>query len=255
MKIATWNVNSLRVRLPHLLDWLAANPVDALGIQESKLEDAAFPHAELAAAGWHAVTNGQKTYNGVAILARDPPTDVVRDIPGFDDPQRRVIAATVGGVRVIDVYVVNGQSVGSEKYEYKLRWLAALQAYLQAELLKYPLLAVVGDYNIAPTDADVYDPVAWGGDVLCSPLEREALQRLIGLGLVDCVAQKTPEGNRYTWWDYRMMAFRRKMGLRIDHVLASTALAEKLSATQIDLAPRRLERPSDHAPVIAEFAL
>jgi exodeoxyribonuclease-3 len=255
MKIATWNVNSLRVRLPHLLDWLAVNPVDALGIQECKLEDTAFPHAELAAAGWHAVTNGQKTYNGVAILARDPPADVVRDIPGFEDPQRRVIAATVGGVRVIDVYVVNGQTVGSEKYEYKLRWLAALREYLKTELTKHPLLAVVGDYNIAPTDADVYDPVAWGGDVLCSPPERQALASLIDLGLVDCVAQRMPEGNRFTWWDYRQAAFRRNMGLRIDHVLASAALASKLSATQIDLAPRRLERPSDHAPVVAEFAL
>ncbi|MDB5972968.1 MAG: Exodeoxyribonuclease-3 [Hydrocarboniphaga sp.] len=253
MKIATWNVNSLRVRLPHLLDWLAANPVDALGIQESKLEDSAFPHADLAAAGWHAVSNGQKTYNGVAILARDPPADVVRDIPGFEDPQRRVIAATVGGVRVIDVYVVNGQAVGSEKYEYKLRWLTALQAYLKTELLRYPLLAVVGDYNIAPTDADVYDPVAWGEDVLCSPPEREALRSLIDLGLVDCVAQKLPEGNRFTWWDYRQAAFRRNMGLRIDHVLASTALAAKLSATVIDTAPRKLERPSDHAPVVAIF--
>jgi exodeoxyribonuclease-3 len=253
MKIATWNVNSLRVRLPHLLDWLAANPVDALGIQESKLEDSAFPHAELAVAGWHAVTNGQKTYNGVAVLARDPPADVVRDIPGFDDPQRRVIAATVGGVRVIDVYVVNGQSVGSEKYEYKLRWLAALREYLAAELQKYPLLAVVGDYNIAPTDADVYDPIAWGEDVLCSPPERDALSGLIELGLVDCVAQKMPEGNRFTWWDYRQAAFRRNMGLRIDHVLASTALAEKLVATVIDTAPRKLERPSDHAPVVAVF--
>lgn len=255
MKIATWNVNSLRVRLPHLLDWLAANPVDALGIQESKLEDSAFPHAELAAAGWHAVTNGQKTYNGVAILARDPPTDVLRDIPGFDDPQRRVIAATVAGVRVVDVYVVNGQSVGSEKYEYKLRWLAALREYLAAELQKHPLLAVVGDYNIAPTDADVYDPVAWGGDVLCSPPEREALNGLIALGLADCVAQKMPEGNRFTWWDYRQAAFRRNMGLRIDHVLASSALASRLSATLIDTAPRKLERPSDHAPVVAVFDL
>ena len=253
MKIATWNVNSLRVRLPHLLDWLAANHVDALGMQELKLEDTAFPHAELAAAGWHAVTNGQKTYNGVAILARDPPQDVSRDIPGFDDPQKRVIAATIGDVRVIDCYVVNGQSVGSEKYEYKLRWLAALHEYVREELAQYPKLAVVGDFNIAPGDADVYDPVAWANDVLCSPPEREALQKLLALGLVDCFEQKTPEGNRFTWWDYRQMAFRRKMGLRIDHVLASPALAQTLTSVTIDLAPRRLERPSDHAPVIATF--
>lgn len=255
MKIATWNVNSLKVRLPHLLDWLSANPdLDVLGLQELKLEDDKFPHAELAAAGWHAVVNGQKTYNGVAILARTPPQHVVRDIPGFDDPQRRVIAATVGGVRVIDVYVVNGQAVGSDKYEYKLRWLAALRDYLAAELQQHPLLAVVGDYNIAPTDADVYDPVAWGNDVLCSPPEREALAALLGLGLTDCFAAHPPEGNRFTWWDYRQAGFRRNLGLRIDHVLASAALADTLVATRIDTAPRKLERPSDHAPVIAEFA-
>ncbi len=253
MKIATWNVNSLRVRLPHLLDWLAANPVDALGIQETKLEDHAFPHAELAAAGWHAVISGQKTYNGVAILARTPPQDVSRDIPGFDDPQKRVIAATIGDVRVIDCYVVNGQAVGSDKYEYKLRWLAALKDYVAAEMARHPKLAVVGDFNIAPGDADVYDPVAWGEDVLCSPPEREAFRELLVLGLTDCVEARAPEGNRFTWWDYRQMAFRRKMGLRIDHVLASSALATTLTSTQIDLVPRRLERPSDHAPVVAVF--
>lgn len=253
MRIATWNVNSLRVRLPHLLDWLAANPVDALGIQETKLEDHAFPHAELAAAGWHAVSNGQKTYNGVALLARTPPQDVTRDIPGFDDPQKRVIAATIGDVRVIDCYVVNGQAVGSDKYAYKLRWLEALHAYVREELARHPRLAVVGDFNIAPGDADVYDPVAWAGEVLCSEPERAAYRGLLGLGLSDCFEQRTPEGNRYTWWDYRQGGFRRNLGLRIDHVLASPALAATLSATTIDLAPRRLERPSDHAPVVATF--
>ncbi len=255
MKIATWNVNSLRVRLPHLLDWLAENPVDALGVQEIKLEDAKFPHAELAAAGWHAVVSGQKTYNGVAILTREPPQDVVRDIPGFEDEQRRVIAATVNGVRVIDVYVVNGQSVGSDKYAYKLRWLAALREYIAAEMARHPLLAVVGDYNVAPADVDVHDPAAWVDDVLCSAPERAALNALIDLGLQDCVAALPPEGNRFTWWDYRQAAFRRNLGLRIDHVLASAALAQKLVATRIDLTPRRLERPSDHAPVIADFDL
>lgn len=255
MKIATWNVNSLRVRLPHLLDWLAANPVDALGIQETKLEDHAFPAEALAAAGWHAVFNGQKTYNGVAILARQPPADVERNIPGFDDEQRRVIAATVGDVRVIDVYVVNGQAVGSDKYAYKLRWLDALHAYLRLEMARYPKLVVVGDFNIAPGDEDVHDPVAWAGQVLCSDAERAAYRKLLDLGLSDCFAQRPAEGNRFTWWDYRQGGFRRNLGLRIDHVLASAPLMSSLVATQIDLVPRRLERPSDHAPVVAEFAV
>lgn len=253
MRIGTWNVNSLRVRLPHLLDWLATDPVDVLGIQETKTTDDKFPYAELAAAGWNAVHNGQKTYNGVALLSRLPLDDVSRDLPGFADEQKRVIAATVNGVRVICAYVVNGQAVGSEKYEYKLRWLAALRDYAATELQQHPRLALVGDYNIAPAPEDTHDPALWEGGILCSDAERGRFRELLALGLADCLALRPPEGSRFTWWDYRQAAFRRNLGLRIDHVLASTALLGGLSACRIELAPRRLERPSDHAPVVANF--
>ena len=253
MQIATWNVNSLRVRLPHLTDWLAANPVDVLVLQETKLPDADFPRAELEALGLHVAYYGQKTYNGVAILARQPIADPVSGIPGFEDEQKRVLAATIGGVRVIDVYVPNGQSVGSDKYEYKLRWLAALQGYLAAELQRHPRLALLGDFNIAPEDRDVHDPKAWEGSVHVSPAERTALQSLQSLGLADCFRLFEQPEKSYSWWDYRMMAFRRNAGLRIDLILASAALASKCGACHIDKAPRRLERPSDHAPVVAAF--
>lgn len=253
MQIATWNVNSLRVRLPHLTDWLAANPVDVLVLQETKLPDADFPRAELEALGLHVAFYGQKTYNGVAILARQPIADPVSGIPGFEDEQKRVLAATIGGVRVIDVYVPNGQSVGSDKYEYKLRWLAALQGYLAAELQRHPRLALLGDFNIAPEDRDVHDPKAWEGSVHVSPAERTALQSLQSLGLADCFRLFEQPEKSYSWWDYRMMAFRRNAGLRIDLILASAALASKCGACHIDKAPRKLERPSDHAPVVAAF--
>lgn len=255
MRIGTWNVNSLRVRLPHLLDWLATDPVDVLGLQETKLQDETFPFEELKAAGWNAIHNGQKTYNGVALLARAPLLDAVRDVTGFADEQKRVIAATVDGVRVICAYVVNGQAVGSEKYEYKLRWLAALRAYVQAELAVHPALAVVGDYNIAPAIEDTHDPAIWEGGILCSEAERGRFAELLALGLSDCLAVCQPEGNRYTWWDYRQAAFRRNLGLRIDHVLASQLLASQIAGCRIDLGPRKLERPSDHAPVVVEFNL
>ncbi len=253
MQIATWNVNSLRVRLPHLTDWLAANPVDVLVLQETKLPDADFPRAELEALGLHVTYCGQKTYNGVAILARQPIADPVPGIPGFEDEQKRVLAATIGGVRVIDVYVPNGQSVGSDKYEYKLRWLAALQGYLAAELQRHPRLALLGDFNIAPEDRDVHDPKAWEGSVHVSPAERAALQSLQSLGLADCFRLFEQPEKSYSWWDYRMMAFRRNAGLRIDLILASAALASKCGACHIDKTPRKLERPSDHAPVVAAF--
>ena len=253
MQIATWNVNSLRVRLPHLTDWLAANPVDVLVLQETKLPDADFPRAELEALGLHVAYYGQKTYNGVAILARQPIADPVSGIPGFEDEQKRVLAATIGGVRVIDVYVPNGQSVGSDKYEYKLRWLAALKGYLAAELQRHPRLALLGDFNIAPEDRDVHDPKAWEGSVHVSPAERTALQSLQSLGLADCFRLFEQPEKSYSWWDYRMMAFRRNAGLRIDLILASAALASKCGACHIDKAPRKLERPSDHAPVVAAF--
>jgi len=253
VKLATWNVNSLRVRLPHVLDWLAAQHADVLCLQETKLEDAAFPFAELAAAGYQAVHSGQKTYNGVAILARAGINDVACGIPGYDDPQRRVIAATVDGVRVVCAYFPNGQSVDSDKYQYKLKWLTALTDWLQGELARHPDLALLGDFNIAPEDRDVYDPVAWKGQVLCTDAERDAFRRLLDLGLADAFRRFEQAEKSYSWWDYRMMGFRRNHGLRIDHILLSAALAGRCSGCSIDRAPRKLERPSDHAPVIAEL--
>lgn len=254
MKIATWNVNSLRVRLPHVLSWLETQRVDVLGIQETKLTDADFPGDALRAAGYYWLHNGQKTYNGVALLSRSEPQDVQLNLPNFADEQKRVIAATIDGVRVVNVYVPNGQAVGSDKYEYKLRWLDALREYLAAELQRYPRLAVTGDYNIAPTDVDVHDPAAWVGQVLCSEAERERLRALLALGLRDSFRLFTQAPASYTWWDYRQAAFRRNLGLRIDHILASEALAADCRSCVVDLEPRRLERPSDHAPVIAEYA-
>jgi exodeoxyribonuclease-3 len=255
VKITTWNVNSLRVRLPQLLDWLAANPVDAIGIQETKLTNADFPGDAIAATGYQWVHNGQKTYNGVALLSRQPLKDVSRDIPGFTDEQKRVIAATVGDVRVINVYVPNGQAVGSEKYDYKLRWLAALQSYLEAELAAHPLLAVTGDFNIAPADEDVHDPEAWKDQILCSAAERGAFQALLGTGLKDSFRLMPQPAGSFTWWDYRQAGFRRNLGLRIDHVLASNALAGKFESSVIDVAPRRNDRPSDHTPLTSFFSL
>ena len=253
MKIATWNVNSLRVRLPHLLDWLAAAQPDVVGIQETKCVDAQFPFAEIEAAGYQVVHNGQKTYNGVALLSRHPLQAVSRDIPGFEDEQKRVIAATVNGVRVINVYVVNGQALGSEKYAYKLRWLAALRDYLAAELQTHPQLAIFGDFNIAPAAEDTHDPAVWEGEILCSEPERAAFRALLDLGLSDSFRQFSQPPASFTWWDYRQAAFRRNMGLRIDHILLSSPLQARCSACAADTAPRKLERPSDHAPVIAEL--
>jgi exodeoxyribonuclease III len=251
--IATWNVNSLRVRLPHLTDWLAANPVDVIVLQETKLPDVDFPAGELEALGWHSVFSGQRTYNGVAILSRVPALDVVAGIPGFEDEQRRVLAASIGSVRVIDVYVPNGQTVGSEKFEYKLRWFTALREYVSAEVARHPHVVVLGDFNVAPEDRDVHDPKAWEGSVHVSAPERAALQGLLGVGLVDCFRLFEQPEKTYSWWDYRMMAFRRNAGLRIDLILASSALAQKCGACHIDKAPRKLERPSDHTPVVASF--
>src|SRR5512135_2413979 len=248
MKLATWNVNSLKVRLPHLLEWLAANPMDVVCLQETKQQDADFPQAALQEAGYHSAFSGQKTYNGVAILSREPIGEVQYGIPNFDDEQKRVIAATIGGVRVVCVYIPNGQSVDSDKYQYKLKWLAALTAWLKEELVKYPRLALLGDYNIAPEDRDVYDPQAWQGNVLVSEPERDAFRRLQQLGLRDAFRLFEQPEKSYSWWDYRAMAFRRNMGLRIDHILISSAL--HCSASSIDKAPRKLERPSDHTPVI-----
>jgi len=253
VRVATWNVNSLRVRLTHLRDWLAANPVDVVVLQETKLPDAEFPSAEIEALELHAVFSGQRTYNGVAILARQQPTDVTAGIPGFEDEQKRVLAATVGGVRIINVYVPNGQTVGSDKYHYKLRWLEALRRQVADELARHAQLIVLGDYNIAPEDRDVHDPQAWEGSVHVSPAERAALQALLATGLKDCFRLFEQPDKLYSWWDYRTMAFRRNAGLRIDLILASARLAEKCASCHIDKAPRKLERPSDHAPVVATF--
>ncbi|MGB8434879.1 MAG: exodeoxyribonuclease III [Burkholderiales bacterium] len=254
MKLATWNVNSLKVRLGHLLDWLARNRPDVVCVQETKLEDAKFPHADLENAGYLCAYSGQKTYNGVAILARATLEAVATGIPGFDDEQKRVLSATVAGARVVCAYVPNGQSVESDKYRYKLDWLAAFDRWLGAELKAHPRLAVLGDYNIAPDDRDVHDPQLWQGQVLCSEPERAAFERLLGLGLKDSFRLFDQPERSFSWWDYRMNAFRRKMGLRIDHILLSDALAARCTGCTIDLEPRRLERPSDHAPVVAEIS-
>ena len=255
LTVATWTVNSLRVRLPHLAQWLAATPLDVLGLQETKLTDVDFPGSDLAGLGLGGAWHGQKTYNGVALLAREPLADVARGIPGYDDEQARVIAGTVRGVRVVDVYVPNGQAVGSDKYAYKLAWLAHLGRYLRAELARYPRLVVIGDYNIAPEDRDVHDPKAWEGQVHVSPGERAALAALVSLGLVDVFRRFEQPDKSFSWWDYRAAAFRRNAGLRIDLVLASTALAARCSGCRIDATPRRWERPSDHTPVLATFDL
>lgn len=258
MKIATWNVNSLRVRLPHVLDWLKTEQPDVLALQEIKLVDELFPHDALREAGYTCMVSGQPTYNGVAVLARQPMSasmnDVVTDIPGFDDPQRRVLAVTIDGVRVVNLYVVNGEAVGSEKYSYKLAWLEAVTAWLHAESARYPQLVVLGDFNIAPDDRDVFDPAKWEGKILCSEPERAALARLHELGLVDVFRQFEQDEKTFSWWDYRMNGFKRNLGLRIDLILASPALAEHCTASYVDKIPRGWERPSDHAPVIAEFA-
>jgi exodeoxyribonuclease-3 len=255
LAIATWNVNSLRVRLEHLARWLPAGDVDVLGLQETKLTDDRFPAPDLAALGLGGAWHGQPTYNGVALLARAPVEDVVRGIPGFPDEQARVIAGTVRGVRIIDVYVPNGQSVGSDKYAYKLAWLAALGQYLAAQLARSPRLAVIGDYNIAPDDRDVHDPKAWEGQIHVSPGERAALGALLAVGFVDVFRAFEQPERTYSWWDYRSAAFRRNAGLRIDLVLASRELAARCTGCRIDIEPRRWERPSDHAPVVATFDL
>lgn len=253
MKLASWNVNSLKVRLPHLLDWLAAQQPDAICLQETKLEDHNFPRAEIEAAGYQVAFAGQKTYNGVAILARHSLSDVRIGNPHYPDPQQRLIAATVAGVRFIGAYMPNGQAVGSEKYAYKLEWLRALHTLLGEELASYPQLALGGDFNIAPEDRDVHDPAAWAGQILCSEPERAAFQGFLSLGLKDSFRLFAQADKTFSWWDYRMLGFQKNLGLRIDHILVSDALAARCTAAGIDRAPRKLERPSDHAPVWAEF--
>ena len=253
MKLATWNVNSLKVRLPQVLEWLASRQPDIVCLQETKLEDKAFPRAELESAGYVAAFAGQKTYNGVAILSRLPLGEVSVGIPGLADEQQRLIAATVAGVRVVCGYFPNGQSVGSDKYAYKLRWIEALTAWLSAEIERHPRLALLGDYNIAPEARDVHDPKAWEGQVLFSEPERAAFRALLDLGLKDAFRLFEQPEKVYSWWDYRMLAFRRNMGLRIDHILLSSDMAGECTACTVDKEARKAERPSDHAPVIAEL--
>ena len=255
MKLATWNVNSLKVRLPQVIDWLEANQPDMLCLQETKLTDDNFPISEIAAIGYQSAFIGQKTYNGVAILSKQEGSGIITAIPGFVDEQKRVIAATYGDLRVISVYVPNGDTVESEKYGYKLRWLPALNEWLQQELKDYSKLAVLGDFNIAPEDRDVYDPKVWEGKVLCSPLERAAFSNLLDLGLTDSFRLFEQSEKSYTWWDYRMMAFRLNRGLRIDHILLSNEIARSCVTCAIDKTMRKQERPSDHAPVIVEFTV
>ncbi|MGI9223254.1 MAG: exodeoxyribonuclease III [Woeseiaceae bacterium] len=255
MKIATWNVNSMKVRLPHVLEWMSASDPDVLVLQEIKQVTEMFPTDELAAAGYRSVANGQKTYNGVAVISKQEPDDPDFEIPGLDDPQRRVLATTVGNVRVINLYVPNGSEVGSDKYAYKLEWLHRLRDYLSDQLEQHENLVVLGDFNIAPTDEDVYDPEKWGDAILCSPKERAALRELVDLGLSDVFRKFDQPEKSFSWWDYRRAGFQRNAGLRIDLILTSPAMTDHCTGSFIDKEPRAWERPSDHTPVVAEFEL
>ena len=252
MKLGAWNVNSLKVRLPQLLDWLGAQQPDIVCLQETKLEDSNFPQAEIEAAGYRVAFSGQKTYNGVALLARGRALEnVVCGNPHYPDTQKRLIAATVDGLRVVCAYVPNGQAVGSDKYAYKLEWLTALERWLADELTTHPQLALAGDFNIAPEDRDVHNPAVWAGQILCSGPERDAFRRLLDLGLHDSFRRFEQPEKSFSWWDYRMLGFQKNQGLRIDHVLLSTPLAARCTAAGIDRDMRKRERPSDHAPVFA----
>lgn len=253
MKIASWNVNSLRVRLPHVLDWLDKHRPDVLGLQELKMPTEAFPADEISELGYHSVAYGQKTYNGVALLSLHVPGNVTTGLPNFPDEQRRMIAADYDDVRVVNLYVPNGQAVGADKFVYKLAWLDALRAWLAEELATNPNIVVMGDFNIAPADRDVHDPDEWRGKILCSDDERARLREIESLGFTDSFRLFDQPDNTFSWWDYRAAAFRRKRGLRIDLVLASTSLAGRCTASDVDPEPRKLERPSDHAPVFAVF--
>lgn len=250
MQFATWNVNSLNVRLPQVLEWLSTHPVDVLVLQETKLTDDKFPTLEIGEAGYQVQWFGQKTYNGVALLSRQAAMDVVKNIPGFIDAQARVIAGTTAGVRCIGAYFPNGEAPDSDKFQYKMRWIEALRDWVRAELVRHPKLVLMGDFNIAPEDRDVYDPVAWAGQIHCTPEERAHFQQLLGAGLTDAFRLFEQPPKSWSWWDYRNLAFRKNQGLRIDHILVSEALRGSVQACTIDKLPRKNERPSDHAPVI-----
>jgi len=254
LKLATWNVNSLAVRLPQLLDWLPVHQPDAMVLQETKLTDDKFPHAEIEAAGYRVHWFGQKTYNGVALLSKNEATDIVRNIPGFDDPLARVITGTVDGLRIVGAYVPNGQAPGTDKFDYKLRWLRALREWIADEVLRHPKLVLLGDFNIAPDDRDVHDPIAWAGQILCTDEERDHLKKLVALGLVDGFRLFEQPPKSWSWWDYRNLAFRKNQGLRIDLILVSEALKPSVQACSIDRVTRKNERPSDHAPVVLTLA-
>ncbi|MGE0114906.1 MAG: exodeoxyribonuclease III [Steroidobacteraceae bacterium] len=254
MRIATWNVNSLRVRLPQLHAWHQTGQADVIALQETKLQDSEFPIDALQALDLHAAFSGQRTYNGVAILSKAPPENVVAGIPGFADEQKRVLATTINGVRIINVYVPNGQALDSDKFQYKLGWLNALTDYVRAELMQHEKLVLLGDFNIAPEDRDVHDPQAWTGSVHVSEPERSALRILLELGLSDVFRKFEQAEKSFSWWDYRAAGFRRNAGLRIDLILTSQQMSEACARCVIDKEPRKQERPSDHTPVIAEFA-
>ena len=255
MKLASWNVNSLSARMPRFLDWLRESQPDVIALQETKLEDARFPTMEIVAAGYQAIFSGQRTYNGVAIISREAARDVAPDMPEFPDDHKRVLAATIGDARLVCFYVPNGQSVTSEKYQYKLRWLAAATSYLRHQLSRHPRLAVVGDFNIAPEDRDVYAPDLWREQVLCTTAERAAFRDWLALGLKDAFRLFDQPEKTFSWWDYRMLAFPKNNGLRIDHILLSPELAARCTACSIDRQARKGEKPSDHAPVMAEIKL
>ncbi|KTC66595.1 exodeoxyribonuclease III (plasmid) [Legionella adelaidensis] len=252
LKIATWNVNSIKIRLEQVLEWLEHSQTDILAVQETKMIDEQFPAQIFIERGYHIVFSGQKSYNGVAIISKFPLSNVVKDIADFEDPQRRVLAATTGDIRLINLYVPNGSAVGSDKYAYKLKWLEKVIAYIKEELSKNSKLAVVGDFNIAPEDRDVHDPGVWVGNVMVSAEERKAFSSLLDLGLKDSF-RSFCQDSIFSWWDYRQGCFRRNMGLRIDHILLSEVLTNQCTHCEIDIAPRRAKRPSDHAPVIATF--
>lgn len=255
MKLATWNVNSLSVRLPQVLDWLSTHPVDVLALQELKLTDDKFPHQAFLEAGYESVCFGQKTYNGVALITKTSASDVIKNIPIFDDDMARVITATVQGIRVVGAYFPNGQEPGSDKFEYKMEWLKALRAWIKTELLQYPNLVIMGDFNITTDDQDVWDPVNLAGSIHCTDEERYELAALKASGLVDAFRLFEQSNKSFSWWDYRNAAFRRNQGLRIDYILVSKTLSSLTKSCIIDKAPRKNERPSDHAPVLVELQL
>ncbi len=257
IKLASWNVNSLKVRLPHVLDWLKEHQPDILGLQETKTIDENFPLEDIQAAGYHVNFAGQKTYNGVAVISKLEATDIVTDLPGLDDPQRRVLGCTIahesGDIRFLNLYIPNGSEVGSEKYDYKLDWLDKLTQYVAGQVKEHKNFVMVGDFNIAPDDRDLWDPVGWKDKILVSPPERAVLQGLLDMGLTDTFRLFEQEEELYSWWDYRAAGFRRNHGMRIDLLLSSPAMTKHCTASYIDKEPRKLERPSDHAPVVAEF--